>query len=250
MSQSAYALFGEHAESLSLPGEKKELMPGVRWGRFDEFFTPAFWAVRLWLDKDLKTYSRYKLGRSLKEEVAACLLGGFGLPSEVGLAAFHRVRDAGLLETTPSTTALQDLLTRPLLVEGRSVRYRYPRQRSEYLAKALARLQTEAAPQSDLEFRDWLLSFRGIGPKTASWITRNWLDSDKVAIIDVHIHRAGLLAGIFNPREPVARHYFRMEAKFLEFAAALDASVPSLDTLIWRHMKHLNALALQQVALL
>ena len=48
---------------------------------------------------------------------------------------------------------------------------------------------------SPVALRDWLLAIPGIGPKTASWIVRNRTGSSAVAIIDVHILRAGTSAG-------------------------------------------------------
>jgi endonuclease III len=41
------------------------------------------------------------------------------------------------------------------------------------------------------------MSLPGIGPKTASWIARNWLDADDVAILDIHIMRVGQVIGLF-----------------------------------------------------
>ncbi|MDZ3993341.1 hypothetical protein PspTeo4_24872 [Pseudomonas sp. Teo4] len=46
--------------------------------------------------------------------------------------------------------------------------------------------------------RDWLLELPGIGYKTASWVARNWLDADDVAILDIHILRAGAWQ-VFSP---------------------------------------------------
>jgi endonuclease III len=45
--------------------------------------------------------------------------------------------------------------------------------------------------------RQLLLSIEGIGPKTASWIVRNVMGSDDVAIIDIHILRACTGMGVF-----------------------------------------------------
>ena len=80
----------------------------------------------------------------------------------------------------------------------------------------------------------------GIGPKTTSWITRDWLDSDEVAIIDVHIHRAGLIAGIFNAKQNIHKHYFDMENIFLDFSESLGVRASVLDNLIWRFMKDIR----------
>lgn len=228
-----------------LPAPTALIWPGVRWGRFDTPFTPAFWRAQVWFEEISMaapgTYrpATFALGRTLAEELAACLLGGYGLPAEVGLAAYARVRDAGLLQAQSiSARRLQRVLELPLEVNGRVVRYRFPAQRSRYLAAALTMLACSSAPREQArDLRDWLLQLPGIGYKTASWITRNHLGSDEVAIIDVHIHRAGLQLGIFSPHQRVACDYLEMEQRFLAFSRALGVSAAMLDAVMWREMR-------------
>lgn len=180
---------------------------------------------------------KYRLGRSLVEEVAACLLGGHGLPAIVGLAAFKALREAGLLRRATNEEALYLALSKPFDVEGRSVRYRFARQKARYLAAALALLHGAEAPTSTgRDLRDWLLQIPGIGPKTASWIARNWLDADDVAILDIHILRAGVLGGFLDARLTVDRHYLALEEQFLRFSKALDIRPSELDAVIWLEM--------------
>src|ERR1044071_2579779 len=89
----------EHGlRTTTLPPVRAQLMPGIRWGRFDEFFTPAFWAARAWLFEPDRSFEPARLGASLHEELAACLLGGYGIPAEVGLAAYDRIARSGVLE--------------------------------------------------------------------------------------------------------------------------------------------------------
>lgn len=226
-------------KQFSLPDHDEQLMPGVKWGHHYATFTPAFWATQAWLDQDYGTYSDFRIGETLKEEVAACLLGGYGISAEIGLAAFYKVRDSGLLEGDPPTEeTLYQTLSAPLVIGERSIHYRFAAQRSNYLANGL-KILAEAQPptEDDLEFRRWLLQLSGIGPKTASWITRNWLKSDRVAIIDIHIHRAGLLMGLYNLKQSPAKEYFYMEDRFLAFANCLGVKASILDALIWRRMK-------------
>lgn len=231
-------------KQFSLPDPDEQVLPGVKWGHHYATFTPAFWATQAWLDQDHGTYSDFRIGQTLKEEVAACLLGGYGIPAEIGLAAFYRVRDFGLLEGGPPTEKLlYQTLSAPLVIGERSVHYRFAAQRSNYLAKALTVLsQIQPPTEDDLEFRRWLLRLGGIGPKTASWITRNWLRSDRVAIIDIHIQRAGLLMGLYNLKQSPAKEYFEMEDRFLAFAGCLGVKASILDALIWRRMKDAGSL--------
>src|SRR5260370_26788798 len=76
----------------------QEIMPGVLWGSRDVLFTPAFWLGQYWMREDSSLQSRpHSLGQTLEEEVVACLLGGYGIPAEVGLAAFERLKSRGLI---------------------------------------------------------------------------------------------------------------------------------------------------------
>ena len=99
-------------------------------------------------------------------------------------------------------------------------------------------------PNEDLAFRAWLLDFPGIGPKTASWITRNWLHSNRVAIIDIHVFRAATIAGVFRGVEKIARDYNFLEMKFLQFAQGVGIKASRLDVLMWRQKKDVGSLGI------
>ena len=66
---------------------------------------------------------------------------------------------------------------------------------------------------------------------------RNWLDSDAVAILDIHVVRAGRFCRLFNEQDRVERSYRPMERRFLEFARALGVRASLLDILIWDQMR-------------
>lgn len=246
MTQVVCATVNGSVEKFQLPCHDMFVTDGVRWGHHYEIFTPAYWAAMAWMESADARGKSQRIGETLKEEVAACLLGGHGIPAEVGLAAFYRVRDAGLLcGPPPSEEKLLSELSEPLALNGRSVRYRFARQRSSFLSLALKALSDSSPPtMSHHDFRDWLLGIKGIGPKTASWITRNWLDSDEVAIIDIHIYRAGLLMSLYSRAETPSTRYFPMERKFLSLAKGLGVRPSFLDALIWRQMKNAGSMAL------
>ena len=90
--------------------------------------------------------------------------------------------------------------------------------------------------QSGRALRDWLTRIPGIGFKTASWVARNWLDADDVAILDIHILRAGVLAGFLDSTLTVERHYRELEEQFLAFSAGLGVRASELDALMWYEM--------------
>jgi N-glycosylase/DNA lyase len=235
---------GGSIEKLQLPAVDVEIVPGVRWGRFDEFFTPAFWVSRSWIDGENSELMNYSIGRSLREEVAACLLGGHGMPAEVGLAAFNRLRDRGLLHGAKEAE-IEKALIEPVKIRGRSVRYRFPRTKAGFLSAAMQRLNDEEPPtRSGRELRAWLLNFHGIGPKTASWITRNTLGADDVAILDIHIVRAGIIMGLFSAQQSVQRDYFAMETRLISFTNTVGMKLSRFDSMIWCYMRQLNKMAL------
>jgi N-glycosylase/DNA lyase len=222
-----------------LPDSDTHVVPGVEWGRPDELFTPAYWAAIARTDGS-PLPEAHRLGSSLLEEVAACILGGYGIPAELGLAAFARIRDAGLLnDPLVGESAIFEALSVPLTLGTRVLRYRFARQKSHYLAGAIRVLRgSEPLPlTSGRALRDWLLQIDGVGWKTASWIARNWLDADDVAILDVHILRAGLLAGLFHQEEKVPRDYMTLERRFLDLASAIGTRPSTLDALMWRQMR-------------
>ncbi len=219
---------------LAPPGQTER---ALAWGHSWQIGTAAYWVAvteAAAADGTLRHGPRrHRLGRDLAEEVGACLLGGHGMPSEIGLAAFRAVRDAGLLARASQDHELERVLREPLEVGGRTVHYRFPRQRARWLAAALHHVWTQMPPARADELRDWLLLVPGIGPKTAGWIVRNHLGSDDVAIIDVHVLRAGVDAGVFDPTWTPACDYARLEAFFLAWARHGGVPAADLDAVIW-----------------
>lgn len=247
--QQVIAEVGGCFQSLSLPDATAPVWPGLSWGRFDEPLTPAFWASQAWMAKPSRDED-YRLGRTLREEVIYCLLGGHGAPAEVGLAASDRVCRA--LRSTgnpkPSRAELERLLREPLSVRGRSVRYRFAAQRAHYLAGALDRIaEIERDQLGDVALRDTLCSLPGIGPKTASWIVRNRRASDHVAILDVHIVRACSAIGVFPEGADPARRYADLERRFLAFCEATQSRASAMDAVMWSTMRSLSRVLLQQL---
>lgn len=238
--QRVFAIHQGTLESVDFPSAATRLMlGGVRWGEASVPLTPAYWAAQTWMWQ-LNAPHHYRLGRTLADELLACLLGGYGIPAEVGLAAYDRLRnhlaEGGALTDVGTVEAL---LAAPLEVGGRGVRYRFARQKAAYVAAAFAELPAVDDTLDDLPLRDRLMRIRGIGPKTASWIVRNARSSDEVAILDIHILRAGRLMGIFDEHLFVERHYARLEAAYVGFADAIGTRASILDSVMWMTMRQL-----------
>lgn len=237
MTQYAAVFLEPAVVQFELPSARDEVLPGVRWGAVDAFPTPAYWAYQVLARRVAGETIRYRLGDTLVEEVAACLLGGHGIPASVGLAAFHKLKSMGMFVGACSKERLYDALSEPIELDGRSIHYRFARQKSKYLEAALSRLAANSAPtNTGKSLRDWLLDVPGIGYKTASWIARNWLDADDVAILDIHVLRAGAIAGFFEHGLTVERDYLRLEEQFLRFSRALGVRASELDAVIWLEM--------------
>ena len=231
-------LSGEHIVERYLPCPKAEILPGVPWGRVDELFTVAYWRGLYWMREVEKPSARHRLGETLNEEVVACILGGHGIPAEIALAAFERLRDRGLIARGfPTVDEVCLCLREPLNVRGRQVSYRFWRRKSEQVAAALSDLNSNPPIVSGRALRDHLTGLPGVGLKTASWIVRNWQGANDVAILDIHIVRAGRLMGLFSAQDRADTGYMSMESRFLQLAKRMSVSPANLDSLIWSTMR-------------
>lgn len=233
--QQSYVVINEHPHLIELPNADVEILPGVTWGNVEVIGSPAQWFYLVNARRLQGGFIQSRLGTSLKEEIAACLLGGHGIPAAVGVAAFQmlKVNEAFSLDHV-TQVMLFDWLSAPLSVNGRSVRYRFANQKAKYLEAALKFVDSNQAPlHTGRALRDWLLQIPGIGLKTASWVARNWLDANDVAILDIHILRAGILGGFYPSNLRVERDYLELEARFLEFSRAIDIPASELDAEIW-----------------
>ncbi|MBK8324066.1 MAG: 8-oxoguanine DNA glycosylase [Betaproteobacteria bacterium] len=237
MTQTATIFTKSGSIQMEFPSPDEMLLRGVNWGAIDAFPTPAYWQYQVLARRIEGRSLAYKLGRTLVEEVAACLLGGHGIPAAVGIAAFEMLRRrCAIGGTCPTASQFEAWLREPLLVGGREIRYRFAAQKARYLAATLPIVQAAPEFKSGIQLRDWLIRLPGIGPKTASWVARNWMDADDVAILDIHIVRVGQLIGLFPLGLTVERHYRELEVRFLELSRALEVRASELDAVIWYEM--------------
>lgn len=212
-----------------------------RWGEQFELGTAAYWVQQT---RERRPASDHQLGGTLAEELVACILGGYGLPAEMGIAAFEALRAEDLirLHPPPDEGDLEEVLRQPLHMRGRSgpVRYRFPAQRAARVVGALRFLCDRRPPAQAHELREWLLQVPGVGPKTASWVARNRSSDDGIAIVDVHIRQAGIAAGFFPSDWKLPRDYARFEQAFCAVAEIGGVSSAALDARIWRDLAYLG----------
>lgn len=247
--------FNGHCEAfiesfMRLPNRSAEVLPGVLWGDCSELFTPAYWKYQYNLfETGFHSKICYRLGETILEEVVACLLGGYGIPAEIGLLAFNRLKDQGLIHPKTPLELIFGALSKPFeLSNGSTIKYRFANQKSKYITALLNRDDLHNIPvDNDHKLRTWLLQLDGIGLKTASWVTRNWLDSNRVAILDIHIVRAGILAGLYEQHVNVTKDYLELEKKYIDFCLALEVDASKMDAIIWEIMKKNNRLVIRYI---
>lgn len=241
-------LDGDSMRSREFPPETQEVVSGIQWGSPAEILSPAYWALQL-EDSASPTHGYIRDNGELVEEVGFCLLGGFGVKVELAEAYHRRLLDEGIYsDANPSQTEIFGLLSEPATVEGRSARYRFPTQRAERLALAIPAIREERFLTTDAQtLRRHLQTLKGVGPKTASWIVRNHLGSDEVAILDIHVVRACQAIGLFPSSVDLVADYEELEAAFLGFAKGLGARASILDAVIWNHMREFSPKIIQRL---
>jgi thermostable 8-oxoguanine DNA glycosylase len=237
--QAVWAGHGAAARLIELPPRQCEVIEGVRWGSPDQPGTPAYWAVRCqWGDESTPNFSGG--ASSLIEEIGFCLLGGYSVTFEANVAAFNWLRKHGAfdLQNDMDEDGVLELLSHMRDDRGRLRRYRFPNQRSGRIAALRRRMMEKPLNlRSARDLRDDLMTFDGIGPKTASWIVRNHLASDEVAIIDIHVLRACRNMSLFPEAVSLPKDYFVLEQRFLDFAKAINVRSSVLDAVIWAEMR-------------
>lgn len=227
-------------DRFDLPDPDSEVIPRLRWGSAFEPCTPAYWRARVFFEEPKLPagLGRGCIGETLFEEAAACLLAGYGITSEIGWAAFNECKRAGLFaDTSVTSNDFLGVISSPLLVDGRTIRYRFANQKSHYLGELVKRWSDPPSTMSCLDLRRWLMRFSGIGPKTASFIVRNFRRSDEVAILDRHIQRACLTMGLFSQKASRMPDYFEMERRFLVLSEGMGVRPSHLDLVIWAEMR-------------
>lgn len=216
------------------------VLPGVRYGRADKLLSPAYWQMRCEVS-DVTRIDFINRHGSLEEEVGFCLLGGYGVTLEVATAFFNKLKNEGVFE--PNTNFSEEMIFKMLSertnVNGKPHKYRFPSQRARRISRAMNELQEMELKISEPGlFRDQMQSLEGVGPKTASWIARNWLDTDDIAILDIHVLRAGWAINLFEKNCRLPKDYLALERRFIIFAEELQVRASILDAVIWSDMRN------------
>ncbi len=165
---------GDAAKQVHLPPADLEVIPGVPWGRGDMLDTAAYWALQCITEENpLQGFT--SSDGCLLEEIGFCLLGGFGITADLNGEAFKRLKAAGAFDLSHEILEpeIRNLLSEPLLVDGRPRRYRFPNQRARRISAMRLKLENINLAGLTLDkIRSLLVDIDGIGPKTSSWILR------------------------------------------------------------------------------
>lgn len=191
--------------------------------------------------------------RALWWELSCCILSS-QVPYGVASAAADAIAQAELLLDPASdqaalAAALEDTLKHRVTLDGRPVRYRFPKSRAKQLAAAQAALHRRDASLSALvegfgnaeQARQWLVEhIPGVGPKQASMFLRNAGLTYSLAILDRHVLNYMFALGISDHAQPYVSGlatYLRLEQSLREHAARIGYDVGLLDWAIWIVMR-------------
>ena len=218
---------------------------------------------------DIQSRVQYSVGacdeRTLWWELSSCILSS-QVPYPLATAAadaidkkellFHRYSDQDHLQKE-----LIDILTQPLIVEGKSRKYRFPVVRARNLAQCHAVVtntkhsltELVLSFDSSIEARKWFVKYApGIGPKQASMFLRNLGISYDLAILDRHVLNYMLQLGIYSGTKlfiSSLKQYYKHEAVLQKHAYELNCPVGLLDWAIWIVMRVANQKDMEPVAI-
>ena len=199
---------------------------------------------------------------ALWRELAQCVLSS-QVRYETAAAAVRRlVRQSVFTQlasgswTLRSAQKIEAALERPMNVQGRIVRYRFPTSRAAQLARTQRSLRDEGLDLRDLvyaqresrEKRKCLVRLvSGFGPKQASMYLRNCGGSYDLAILDRHtiryMHAIGLITDLQVERVSSLSHYEDIEECFSLYSTKVGYPPGYVDWAIWIVMREFGVRA-------
>lgn len=143
---------------------------------------------------------------------------------------------------------IENILISSVCVEDKSIRYRFPKSRAEYIAYNLWFLNSINGMKyflenetSYLEVRKFFVkNIKGIGPKQASHFLRNIGFSNNIAILDVHVLRYMQIQGLIDESIKTISSlnmYEKIENLLKNFLKYLSYPIGLIDQAIWVVMR-------------
>lgn len=195
--------------------------------------------------------------RQLWWEISCCVLSS-QVPYLVAAAAADQLSGSGQLLMTWSdrlalAVELEHTLRKPLRVNGRRQRYRFPVARARQLAELRCIISSEFGTLRKMTkhrnaeaLREWLVkNAPGLGPKQSSMFLRNIGLSYEFAILDRHVLEymaTQELCTVRVSRVSRFKDYRLYEEKLRDHASFLGFSVGLLDWAIWIVMRAVNGI--------
>lgn len=188
--------------------------------------------------------------RTLWRQFMNCLLSS-QVPYELACAAAQEIDEAAVFADAPLEATIANVhavLSRPLYVQGRWRRYRFPSTKAAQLARSWASVRSSGGLallvegfEDDHAARRWFIrNAPGLGPKQASMFLRDIGYSHDLAVLDRHTLDYMVLAGLCpaGPRYVSSlRRYLELEEILRDHARCLGHSLGHLDRAIWLVMR-------------
>ncbi|HHY22249.1 MAG TPA: hypothetical protein GX525_10325 [Bacilli bacterium] len=192
-----------------------------------------------------------KIESDLLKELTLCILSS-SIKYEVALLYTEKLEKQNCfikaLNNELDAEQICEFLTEPISLNGRLIRYRFPKSKSEQLFKTINNIygtkntikEILINAGTSIDARDSLTSICvGIGYKQASMFLRNVGFSYELAIIDTHIIDYLKLVDVLSPNASVRNQseYSKVESLYSNYAKSKQFDIKKLDIAIWNVMK-------------
>ncbi|TXF82497.1 hypothetical protein FUA23_21805 [Neolewinella aurantiaca] len=216
-----------------IPQPSEMVMKRISWGSCETLFTPAYWKLQYHLDHAEEDFSiNHRLSDCIYEEIVGCMLGLYEFQCEYRTEIFYRITHMGSKNWFRGNTVLNLIL---------SIFPKFPTKRMQYITELISDKDSlHLTIDDDLKLRSQLLQVNGIGWKNASWITRNFLDSEKVVVLDSNVIKACFKMGLYEGLKNRSSDYLRMEETFIEFCRILDVIPSKMCSIMNDHVRTLK----------
>lgn len=187
----------------------------------------------------------------LFEELVLCLLSS-SVKYEVAVSYIECFYEAGFFKSWtlnfPNQDELYSILSTPVLVKSKYIRYRFPKQKSIQLYSLIKNIYGQGTSIRQILncsndpkiIREKLVKIcSGIGNKQSSMFLRNIGFTNKLAILDTHLidYLKAIQIIPSNFVLNTSKKYIIVEDKYLDYAVSNNFDIDHLDSAIWSIMK-------------
>jgi len=204
----------------------------------------------IWDNMQLVSEEKYS-EEDLWEELVCCVLSS-QVKFELSQAVAQNLKRSGFLGIEKVDDSyegrLGEVLRSPVMVDGRSIRYRFPNTKAKQIAAAREKIYGSGASLQEIlnrhsepsELRTALVEIvPGLGMKQASMYLRNVSNSFELAIIDSHVLKYMNVMDLLKkvPSAISKAQYLVKENMLSEYAEKFSYPVGCVDYAIWIVMR-------------